>query len=140
MADNIFTKFFSHLLNAGSFNEGRNGQVSGEDLPPEVKRRVDQLAAQRDIMARLEGPKNQEQAAALQESINLLYNPRTRAQAMSSWAQLHGDEDNPWSATGGRLGTAAHVVNEMTKRPDSYLYGGRRAGPEIPEGARVAPD
>lgn len=140
MPGNILTQFFSHLANAGSFNEGRTGQVSGDDLPPEVKRRVDQLAAQRDVMARLEGEENQKQAAALQDSINYLYNPRTRDQAMASWAALHGDEDNRWSATGGHLGTAAGMVNEMTTNPDSYHYGGRRAGSNIPRGARVARD
>ena len=45
---------------------------------------------------------------------------------MSSWAQLHGDENNPWSATGGTLPGAVSIVNPMTTDPDHNYYGGRR--------------
>jgi len=137
---NMLKEFFSHLMNAGSFNEGRQGQVSGGDLPEDVRRRVDQLAAQRELMSNLTGPEAQKQLQAIQQSINLLYNPRTRPMAMASWQQLHGDEGNPWSATGGHLGTAADIVNQMTLDPRHNLYGTQRSGGEIPQGARVASD
>ncbi len=135
---NPIVAFLGHLANAGQFNEGRPGAVSGNDLPEEVKRRVDALAAQRDTLASLQGAESQVQD--LQRAINYLYNPRTRAAAMASWQALHGDETNRWSATGGRLHTAAAMANSMTEDPQHYLYGGPRSGPAIPRGARVAPD
>lgn len=137
---NIVSQLLGHIMNAGSFNEGRGGQVSGDDLPPEVKHRVDQLSAQRDVMANLDDPHSRKQAEDIQQSINFLYNPRTRNQAMASWSQLHGDETNRWSATGGHLGTAAGMANDMTLNPDAYHYGGRRSGASVPQGARVAHD
>lgn len=134
---NSFIDFFKHLANAGSFNEGQQGQVSGNDLPDDVKKHVDQLAAQRDIMAALDHPAEKQEVADLQQAINLLYNPRTRGAAMASWKQLGGDVGNEWSATGGRLGTAAGIVNSMTTDPDHHYYGGRRGGPNVPAGASV---
>lgn len=137
---NPIRDLINHIFTAGQFNEGRAGAVSGNDLPPEVKRRVDQLAAQRDVLSRLEGPEAAKQTQDLQQAINYLYNPRTRGAAVASWASLRGDEHNPWSATGGHLGTAAGMVNDMTLRPDTFYYGGRRGGPNVPRGARVSPD
>lgn len=116
----------SHIRNAGAFNEGQPNQVSGDQLPPEVKQRVDQLAALRNSLKSSAGPETQAELQQIQVAINNLYNPQTRAAAMSSWSQLHGDENNPWSATGGHLGSAASIVNSMTTDPDHYLYGGRR--------------
>ena len=123
---NTLKKALSHLQNAGSFNEGGPGQVSGDSLPPDVKARVDQLASHRDSLGTVEGPEGQAYKQHLQDAINFLYNPKTRAGAMSSWAQLHGDENDSFSATGGRLGGAASIVNSMTTDPDHHLYGGRR--------------
>lgn len=134
---NAILDFLGHLVNAGQFNEGRPGAVSGDDLPADVKRRVDALAAQRDTLSQLDGA--EEEVAQLQKAINYLYNPRTRSAAMASWQQLHGDETNQWSATGGRLHTAAGMANSMTEDPERYQYGGRRSGQPIPRGARVAP-
>lgn len=117
---------YSHIMNAGSFNEGQPNQVSGNDLPEAVKARVDQLASVRDSLANLDGPEVIKQRQHIQDAINFLYNPRTREAAMASWAQMHGDEHNRWSATGGHLGTAAGIANSMTTDPDHNLYGGRR--------------
>lgn len=75
MPNNPISALLGHLINAGQFNEGRAGAVSGYDLPPEVKRRVDALAAQRDTLPQLDGAEDQVQE--LQKAINYLYNPRT---------------------------------------------------------------
>jgi len=114
----------NHIRNAGAFNEGQPNQVTGDQLPPEIKQRVDSLAAARDSLKGVPGAEAQVQA--LQDSINNLYNPRLREGAASSWAQLRGDENNPWSATGGNLQGAASIVNPMTTDPDHNYYGGRR--------------
>lgn len=114
----------SHLKNAGSFNEGQANQVSSDTLSPEVKARVDQLASYRDTITGLQG--TEKHSKTLQDAINFLYNPTTRDAAMSSWAQLKGDESNDWSATGGHLPSAAGIVNRMTIDPEHNLYGGMR--------------
>jgi len=119
-------KAYNHITHAGAFNEGQPNQIDGSDLPPEVLRRVQQLAKVRDALDNLDGPDAVAQKQHLQDAINFLYNPRTRQAAMSSWAQLHGDENNPWSATGGTLPGAVSIVNPMTTDPDHNYYGGRR--------------
>lgn len=134
---------YSHMMNAGAFNEGQPNQVRGEDLPPEIQILVEKLAKNRDAMQSAgslsKSPETLKTAEALQEAINYLYNPRTRDAAVNSWKQLHGDETNPWSATGGDIGHAAAMVNQMTADPQHYQYGGPRAGAPLPPGARVAP-
>lgn len=132
---------YNHITGgAGSFNEGQPNQVSGEDLPPKVKLRVDRLAEVRNSLENLNGPENLEHKRQLQKAINYLYNPSTRAAAMAAWEDLGGDENNQWSATGGKLPVAAQIVNDMLEDPDHYLYGGVSTRPRMPATARVSSD